>query len=203
MSADAGIQATTLEPMALVRAFNRMKQAGFSVGIDSADLVISPFSKLTDTQRAYLRAHKAATDEYREEMDVFGPFIRECCVIHRTAEVRANELFNAYKAWCTENGVREQTQHKFGRYLSGKGWKTEGDKPVKRVGIGLLERHHDDLYDNYDITSGNPPIETPYGDFPEKGRKGRKGRNESPDTGISSHQQTDSPSVDSADKGRI
>ena len=60
MSADAGIQATTLEPMALVRAFNRMKQAGFSVGIDSADLVISPFSKLTDTQRTYLRAHKAA-----------------------------------------------------------------------------------------------------------------------------------------------
>lgn len=58
MSAAAGMQTTALEPMALVRAFNRMKQAGFSVGIDGADLVISPFSKLTPTQRDYLREHK-------------------------------------------------------------------------------------------------------------------------------------------------
>lgn len=146
---------------------------------------------------------QAATDEYREEMDVFGPFIRECCVIHRTAEVRANELFNAYKAWCAENGIREQTQHKFGRYLSGKGWKTEGDKPVKRVGIGLLERHHDDNYDNYDLSIGKSPIEPPYGDFSEKGRKCRKGRNEPSEDGISSHHPASSAPVDSDEGERI
>jgi len=32
------------------------------------------------------------------------PFIRECCVIDRLVEVRANDLWNAYKAWCAENG---------------------------------------------------------------------------------------------------
>ncbi|MCB1782350.1 MAG: hypothetical protein KDJ34_20130 [Candidatus Competibacteraceae bacterium] len=77
-------------------------------------------------------------------MDIFGPFIQECCVIHKFAEVRANDLWNAYKTWCAENSQREQSQHKFGRYLTGKGWRAEGAKPVKRIGIGLLDKHEAD-----------------------------------------------------------
>ena len=87
---------------------------------------------------------KAATQAYRDEMDVFGPFIAECCVIHRNAEVRANELWNAYKAWCAENGVKEQSQHKLGKYLNAKGTHIERSNGIKRIGIGLLEKHHSD-----------------------------------------------------------
>ena len=83
---------------------------------------------------------QAATQAYRDEMDVFGPFIAECCVIHKKSVVKASDLWKAYQSWCAENSQREQTQHKFGRYLTAKGWKTEGDKPVKRVGIGLVEK---------------------------------------------------------------
>lgn len=87
---------------------------------------------------------QAATQAYRDEMDIFGPFIQECCVINKFAEVRANDLWNTYKTWCAENSQREQSQHKFGRYLTAKGWRAEGTKPVKRIGIGLLDKHDAD-----------------------------------------------------------
>jgi putative DNA primase/helicase len=87
---------------------------------------------------------QAATDAYRQEMDVFGPFIAECCVIHPRAEVRANDLWNAYKTWCFDNGCREQNQTKFGKYLSAKGFTVEKSSLIKRIGIGLLDKHHSD-----------------------------------------------------------
>ena len=48
------------DPFSLVRVFNRMRQAGFSLSVDGEDLVVKPAQTLTDPQRAYLRAHKAA-----------------------------------------------------------------------------------------------------------------------------------------------
>ena len=48
------------DPMAAVRALNRMKQAGFTLELDGEVLVLSPADRLTDSQRAYLRAHKPA-----------------------------------------------------------------------------------------------------------------------------------------------
>lgn len=93
---------------------------------------------------------QAATQAYRDEMDVFGPFISECCVIHKHAEVLAKDLWNAYRTWCTENSMMEQNQTKFGRYLTAKGWRAVGTKPVKRMGIGLLSKHHADSSDSSD-----------------------------------------------------
>ena len=46
--------------MAAVRALNQMRRAGFVLRLDGSDLAISPFSRLTEQQRAYLLAHKAA-----------------------------------------------------------------------------------------------------------------------------------------------
>ena len=83
---------------------------------------------------------QAATQAYREEMDVFGPFIQECCVVHRNAEVWANDLWNTYRVWCAEAGVREQSQTKLGNYLTSKGFIKEGGHRVKRIGIGLSPR---------------------------------------------------------------
>jgi putative DNA primase/helicase len=44
-----------------------------------------------------------ATEEYRNEMDVLGTFIKECCVQGPECTVRARELFRAYQEWCEEN----------------------------------------------------------------------------------------------------
>lgn len=93
-----------------------------------------------DWQRGGLRPPakvQAATQAYRDEMDVFGPFIAECCVVHPSAAVRASELYSAYKAWCSENGTHELSQTKFGKYLTSKGFVTEKSSIARRLGIGL------------------------------------------------------------------
>jgi hypothetical protein len=41
----------------------KIRDAGFSLWVDGGDLIISPSSKLTDEQRAYLKMHKAAVIE--------------------------------------------------------------------------------------------------------------------------------------------
>jgi putative DNA primase/helicase len=45
----------------------------------------------------------SATEEYRNEMDVLGNFIKECCIQGPECSVRARELFRAYQEWCDEN----------------------------------------------------------------------------------------------------
>jgi putative DNA primase/helicase len=56
----------------------------------------------------------SATEEYRNEMDVLGNFIKECCVQNPNASVRARELFRAYQEWCGENNERACSE----RFLS-------------------------------------------------------------------------------------
>lgn len=84
---------------------------------------------------------EAATQAYRDEMDVFGPFLAECCVIHKHAEVGATILYEAYKTWCLDNGMTPFSQTKFGRYLTIKGFRDDGNitgRGKKRIGIGLF-----------------------------------------------------------------
>jgi putative DNA primase/helicase len=59
-------------------------------------------------------AIRNATEEYRDEMDVLGSFIKECCIQGPGASIRARELFRAYQEWCEENN-----EHAFSeRFLS-------------------------------------------------------------------------------------
>ena len=109
---------------------------------------------------------QAATQAYRDEMDVFSPFIAECCVVHRNAEVRANDLYRAYVAWCAENSQREQNQTKFGKYLSSKGFIVERSNGIKRIGIGLLDKHHSDFSTVGKVgIVGTAKPESPIGNF--------------------------------------
>ena len=107
---------------------------------------------------------EAATQAYREEMDVFGPFISEFCVIHPHAEAWTNRLYATYQAWCIENGRHPENATKFGRYLTAKGFRTQkstGGK-IKRIGIGLLQA---DSADSAEGSIANFPIETSHRDF--------------------------------------
>lgn len=60
MSATAAKLETAADPFATVRAMNKMRRAGFVVRLAGADLQIAPVARLSDSQRAYLRTHKAA-----------------------------------------------------------------------------------------------------------------------------------------------
>jgi putative DNA primase/helicase len=62
-------------------------------------------------------AVQAATKSYRDEMDVLGRFIADCCVIEPAAEATARDLYEAYTAWASKNGEKALSQVGFGRRL--------------------------------------------------------------------------------------
>jgi putative DNA primase/helicase len=85
-------------------------------------------------------AIRQATQTYREETDVLGDFLTECCVLAPGASVGASELYRAYTKWAEENGEKNPlSQTAFGLSLTERGFKRKpstGGKIV-RLGIGL------------------------------------------------------------------
>jgi putative DNA primase/helicase len=63
-----------------------------------------------------------ATRAYREELDVVGRFLEECCDISKMAETRASDLYKAYTSWCEVSTEHAATQHTFGKALTEKGF---------------------------------------------------------------------------------
>lgn len=82
-----------------------------------------------------------ATQSYRTEMDVIAAFISDCCVTSPTAVVSSGDLYDAYKAWCDDNGERVITQRTFGMKLGDRGFVARKSMS-KRLwsGLGLLSR---------------------------------------------------------------
>jgi putative DNA primase/helicase len=78
-----------------------------------------------------------ATAEYREEMDTLGAFIEECCVAGPGASVKATPLYEAYKAWCEQNGETYQKQKWFGMRLTERGFERMKSGVYWWHGIGL------------------------------------------------------------------
>jgi putative DNA primase/helicase len=63
-----------------------------------------------------------ATDEYREEMDVIGNFLKECCLLKPEVSIRIRELFKAYSDWCDENNEHDVSERFFGLHLKEMGF---------------------------------------------------------------------------------
>lgn len=87
-------------------------------------------------------AVKAATADYRNEMDVLGDFIAERCIIGDRMKAGATQLFDAYKAWCESTGERQLTMKRFAMQLEERGFRSERNTTTGRMdrhGIGLLD----------------------------------------------------------------
>ena len=87
---------------------------------------------------------RAATSEYRAEMDLLAQFIEECCVLNSNAVTKAADLYASYTKWVGADSI---TQHEFGRRLTERGFtrgKATGGARVWR-GIGLIDDHKDDV----------------------------------------------------------
>ena len=83
---------------------------------------------------------RAATEGYREEMDVLGSFLDDRCYVGKDARAETSQLFREWKDWCTDNGEDPGTQTKFGRSLTERGFavvRQGGSRPRLRVGVGL------------------------------------------------------------------
>jgi putative DNA primase/helicase len=88
------------------------------------------------------RAVEDATSDYREEMDVLGAFIGDCCIVAERERARAGDLYARFGYWATANGEREvPAQKAFGMRLRERGFTdSRGAKGVRYWnGIGLQE----------------------------------------------------------------
>ncbi|HGH7178525.1 TPA: phage/plasmid primase, P4 family [Bacillus luti] len=86
-------------------------------------------------------AVKVANAEYREDMDILGPFIDENCVLHSNAKVEAKVLYENYTKWCYQNNELDLKNRAFYRQLEVRGYKKEkGSKNKTYIhGITLNE----------------------------------------------------------------
>ncbi len=64
-----------------------------------------------------------ATKAYREEQDVFGSFLDECCDVGEGEWDTAATLYSTYVGWCERNRYRPMTQVSFGRKLRERGFR--------------------------------------------------------------------------------
>jgi len=77
-----------------------------------------------------------AVEQYKEEEDVVGLFISDCCVIAPNEKAKGQELYDAYKNWCDREGRKPIWQVKFGEQLKSRlEWKKDG--AIYYFGIGL------------------------------------------------------------------
>jgi putative DNA primase/helicase len=83
---------------------------------------------------------RTATSDYRAEMDIFGDWLREYCVVQPTAQASAKELYESYKNWSEESGQRPLSQKKWAQRLGERGLSSKRGTAGRAVwhGIGLL-----------------------------------------------------------------
>ncbi len=82
---------------------------------------------------------KRATAEYRDEMDLLGEFIAECCVEGEAVETQASELYSAYVRWCERSGERQMNKMAFGNGLADRGHEKHKHGTIRWRGIRLRE----------------------------------------------------------------
>jgi putative DNA primase/helicase len=63
-----------------------------------------------------------ATAQYRDEEDNVGRFLRECCALAGGGRAPQKQLYDAYKAWCTETGENWAGPTSFGTRLQDRGY---------------------------------------------------------------------------------
>jgi len=88
---------------------------------------------------------QAATEEYRDEMDILGDFLKDCCIVNPKAEVTTKALYKIYEQWCEQNGERPLAKNPFSSRLAERGLERARIGKVQDrgfSGIGLKNTHH-------------------------------------------------------------
>jgi putative DNA primase/helicase len=83
-----------------------------------------------------------ATNDYKEDMDILGPFLYERCYIGVNQKISAKEIYEVYSNWCFQNGEFALKNRAFYRALETKGFKKERGAGNKFfiLGVTLQER---------------------------------------------------------------
>jgi len=62
--------------------------------------------------------NRAELQQYREDSDSVLSFAKECCKLDTNANVGSTEIFNAYKDYCEESGLKPYAQRMFVQQLT-------------------------------------------------------------------------------------
>ncbi len=117
---------------------------------------------------------KAATAQYRQEMDTLAAFLEDRCVVRKDLVAPATPLYKQYRLWCDDAGEKPETQKMFGMRLRERGLVnatiTSGPHKARKgwFGIGLRVDHPDPEDPTDD--SENPPNPSDGGDEGQPGR---------------------------------
>jgi putative DNA primase/helicase len=78
-------------------------------------------------------AVRAATEDYRADMDILAAFIDEDCVTAPGIWIKFADLYQGYVNWCQRSGVPAESKREFGNRLTERGYAP--DKGAKNVSI--------------------------------------------------------------------
>jgi len=88
-----------------------------------------------DPPKIVLKAGQA----YKEEEDILGPYIEECCYVDPEAKVGASDLYDNYHVWFVKNiSKKGLAQKKFGAMMKRAGYDKSKSGTYTYLGIGLL-----------------------------------------------------------------
>jgi len=100
---------------------------------------------------------RAATEAYREEMDILGNFLEDRCVVTEQARVSASALYTAYKTWCEASGEYQKSQTLVGKLLAERGFTSDRvGKPQVRTWFGVGLRDENDAPEDPEPPSKGP-----------------------------------------------
>ncbi len=104
---------------------------------------------------------KAATGQYRAEMDTLAAFFEDRCVIRNGVMVPASLLYKQYQLWCDDAGENAETQKMFGMRLSERGFISakikRGPHKDRKAWLGIALRADDPGPDDPYDPDENPP----------------------------------------------
>jgi P4 family phage/plasmid primase-like protien len=81
---------------------------------------------------------KSATADYREDQDLIGAWLADCCQLSSQHETLSSTLYSNYEQWCVTNGLMKSSNKVFGRRLIERGFtsrKSNGKQFWAGVGI--------------------------------------------------------------------
>ncbi len=116
---------------------------------------------------------RAATGQYRAEMDTLAAFFEDRCVIREGVMVPASLLYKQYQLWCDAAGENAETQKLFGMRLSERGFVsakiTRGTHKDRKGWLGIGLKADDPGPEDSKDGDENPP------NGPKRGGDGPRG----------------------------
>jgi putative DNA primase/helicase len=94
----------------------------------------------------------AATEEYKQDQDMFGEFISACCVVGRSIRCSGKHLYAEYERWCEENNYKTLTAKSFVRAMREKGFMQEVTRSRRYDWVGIGVATPDDVEDVFQQT---------------------------------------------------